>query len=80
MTVDMGVMCSFGKISRIFGGARPVTTKAGQMQLTVIFSFKNTGPQDLVKPTKPCFAAAYWGFVVIGLGTRSAQILILREK
>jgi hypothetical protein len=41
--------------------------KAGQIALTVIFSFARTGPTERVRPTRARLAAAYYGFVVMPL-------------
>ncbi|KAH7131750.1 cytochrome P450 [Dactylonectria estremocensis] len=51
IAVLIGVMCSLGKRFNTAGGQSPVTINAGQMALTVMFSFsKSTGPTRRPKP------------------------------
>ena len=65
IAVLIGVMCSFGKRFSTAGGQSPVTIKAGQIALTVMFSFsRSTGPTQRVRPKRACFAVQYCGLTV----------------
>lgn len=61
VTVDSGVMCSFGQRASTAGGQRLVEMKAGQIALTVMFSFAKTRPKARVRPMMPYLLAVYWG-------------------
>lgn len=51
ITVSIGVICSFGMLSRSSFGPNAVGTNAGQMQLTRMSSLAKMGPTDRTNPT-----------------------------